>query len=123
MAAARTLTFKPYAPAAVAASLAAGRPVMLDFSADWCLPCHELELNTFSNERVVAEARRFDRYHVDLTKFDAPESEASRKRYDIRGVPTVVFLDAGGREIVSARVEGFIAAEPFLGQLRKGGAR
>ncbi|HEY6195153.1 MAG TPA: cytochrome c biogenesis protein CcdA, partial [Candidatus Eisenbacteria bacterium] len=123
MAAARTLTFKPYDPAAVAASLAAGRPVMLDFSADWCLPCHELELNTFSNERVVAEARRFDRYHVDLTKFDAPESEASRKRYDIRGVPTVVFLDPAGREIADARVEGFMAAEAFLGQLRKGGAR
>ena len=122
-AAARTLTFRPYDPTAVAASVAAGRPVMLDFSADWCLPCHELELNTFANARVVAEARRFDRYHVDLTKYDAPASEASRKRYDIRGVPTVVFLGAGGREVADARVEGFMAPEAFLGQLKKGGER
>lgn len=120
-AAARTLTFRAYDPAAVAASVAAGRPVLLDFSADWCLPCHEMELNTFANEHVVAEARRFDRYHVDLTKYDAPESEASRKLYDIRGVPTVVFLGADGREVADTRVEGFMPPEAFLGQLKKGG--
>lgn len=123
MAAARTLTWKVYSPEAVAASVAAGRPVMMDFSADWCVPCHELELNTFSNERVVAEAKKFDRYKVDLTKYDAPESEASRKRYGITGVPTVVFLDANGAEIAGARVEGFMPPEPFLGQMRKGAVR
>ena len=123
MAAARTMTFKPYDPAAVAASVAAGRPVMLDFSADWCVPCHELELNTFSDERVVAAAKQFDRYHVDLTKYDAPESEASRKQYGITGVPTVVFLGPGGTEIADARVEGFMPPEPFLGQMRKGGGK
>jgi thiol:disulfide interchange protein DsbD len=122
-AAARTLTFKPYDAAAVAASVAAGRPVMVEFSADWCLPCHELELNTFANEQVVAKARGFDRYHVDLTKYDAPESEASRKRYAITGVPTVVFLGADGREIPGARVEGFMAPAAFLGQLERGSAR
>jgi thiol:disulfide interchange protein DsbD len=120
-AAARTLTFKPFDPAAVASSVAAGRPVMVEFSADWCLPCHELELNTFANERVVAAAHRFDRYHVDLTKYDTPESEATRKRFDIHGVPTVVFLGANGKEIPGTRVEGFMAPDAFLGQLRKGG--
>ena len=122
-AAARTLTFKPYDATAVAASVTAGRPVMVEFSADWCLPCHELELNTFANERVVTAARGFDRYHVDLTKFDTPESEATRKRYDIRGVPTVVFLGADGNEIAGTRVEGFVPPEAFLGQLQKGGGR
>ena len=122
-AAARTLTFKPFDASAVATSVAAGRPVMVEFSADWCLPCHELELNTFANERVVAAARGFDRYHVDLTKYDAPESEATRKRYDIRGVPTVVFLGADGNEITGTRVEGFVPPEAFLGQLQKGGGR
>jgi thiol:disulfide interchange protein DsbD len=123
MAGTRTLTFKPYDPAAVAASVAAGRPVMLDFSADWCAPCHELELNTLSNERVVAEAKRFDRYKVDLTKYDAPESEISRRRYGITGVPTIVFLGGDGNEIAAARVEGFMPPEPFLGQMRLGAAR
>jgi thiol:disulfide interchange protein DsbD len=120
-AAARTLTFRPFDATAVATSVAAGRPVMVEFSADWCLPCHELELNTFANERVVAAAHRFDRFHVDLTKYDTPESEATRKRFDIHGVPTVVFLGADGKEIPGTRVEGFLAPEAFLGQLRKGG--
>lgn len=123
MAAARTMTFRDYDPQAVAASVAAGRPVMLDFSANWCVPCHEMELNTFSDERVVAAARQFDRYKVDLTKYDTPESEASRKRYGITGVPTVVFLDHEGNEIAGARAEGFMPPEPFLGQMRKGGAK
>ena len=123
MAAARTMTWKDYDANAVAASVAAGKPVMLDFSADWCVPCHELELNTFSDERVVAAGKQFDRYHVDLTKYDSPMAEATRKQYGITGVPTIVFLDAQGREIADARVEGFMPPEPFLGQMRKGGAK
>jgi len=117
-AATRTLKFQPYESTAVEASLAAGRPVMMDFSADWCVPCHELELVTFTDPRVVAAARGFDRYKVDLTKYDSPESEASRKRYGITGVPTVVFLAPDGREIEAARVEGFLPPEPFLERMR-----
>lgn len=123
MAAQRTLTWKIYTPEAVAASVAAGRPVMMDFSADWCAPCHELELVTFSDPAVVAEARKFDRYKVDLTKYDAPESDASRKQYGITGVPTVVFLGADGKEIAEARVEGFMPPQSFIGQMRRGGMR
>ncbi len=122
-AALRTLTFKPYDAVAVEASLAAGRPVMVDFSADWCVPCHELEITTLSDPRVVAEARRFDRYKMDLTKYDSPAADSSRKRYGIAGVPTIVFLGADGREIAAARVEGFLATEPFLERMRLGGAR
>jgi len=122
-AATRTLKFQPYEATAVEASLAAGRPVMMDFSADWCVPCHEMELGTFTDPRVVAAARGFDRYKVDLTKYDSPESEASRKRYGITGVPTVVFLGADGREIATARVEGFLPPEPFLERMRLGGTR
>jgi thiol:disulfide interchange protein DsbD len=119
----RTLTFQAYDPVAVQASLAAGRPVMMDFSADWCIPCHEMEVTTLSDPRVVAAARKFDRYKVDLTKYDSPEADASRKRYAIAGVPTIVFLAADGREIAPARVEGYLAVEPFLERLRLGEAR
>jgi thiol:disulfide interchange protein DsbD len=120
-AAQRTLTFRPYDATALQASVAAGRPVMMDFSADWCLPCHEMELNTFTDPRVVAAAKRFDRYKVDLTKYDSPEAQALRKRYAISGVPIVVFLGAGGNEIAEARVDGFVPPEAFLQNLRLGG--
>ena len=119
----RTLTWKPYSVEAVQASLKAGRPVMMDFAADWCVPCHELELNTFTDPSVVAYARSFDRYHVDLTDYDAPASEAARRQYGITGVPTVVFLDAKGQEVAAARVEGFLAPERFLQQMKLGAAR
>ncbi len=119
----RTMVWKPYSAEAVSASVAAGRPVMMDFAADWCVPCHELELNTFTDPEVVSFAKRFDRYHVDLTDYDSPTSEAARRQYGITGVPTVVFLDAQGREIPSARVEGFLPPKPFLEQMRLGAAR
>src|SRR5262245_14160994 len=116
----RTLRFQPYQAAAVSASLASGRPVMMDFSADWCVPCHELELSTFSDPRVVAEAKRFDRYKVDLTKYDSPEAEELRKRFAIPGVPTVLFLAPDGREIEASSVVGFMRQTPFLERMRAG---
>ena len=118
----RTLTFKPYSATALQASVAAGRPVMMDFSADWCLPCHEMELQTFTDPRVVAKAKDFDRYKIDLTKYDSPESAALRKRYGINGVPIVVFIGKDGNEIAEARVDGFLPPDRFLQQLELGAA-
>ena len=119
----RTLKFQAYDAAAVQASVAAGRPVMMDFSADWCVPCHELELVTFTDPRVVAEAKRFDRYKVDLTKYNSTEANETRKRYGIAGVPTVVFLGPDGAEIAPARVEGFLKPDLFLERMKASLAR
>jgi len=122
-AAQHTLTFKPYDAGAVKASAAAGRPVMMDFSADWCLPCHEMELNTFTDPRVVVAAKSFDRYKVDLTKYDSPQAAELRKQYGVTGVPIVVFLGKDGHEVAEARVDGFLPPEQFLQQMLLGGAR
>ena len=113
----------PYDETAVAASLASGRPVMLEFSADWCVPCHEMELNTFVAPEVVSLARGFDAYKVDLTKFDAEASKRARERYDVAGVPTVLFLSPGGEEVRAARVVGFMGPGPFADRLRQAAAR
>jgi thiol:disulfide interchange protein DsbD len=122
-AAQRTLSFRAYDASAVQASVASGRPVMMDFSADWCLPCHEMELSTFTDPRVVAAAKSFDRYRVDLTKYDSPEASALRKRYSVTGVPIVVFLARDGSEVAEARVDGFLPPERFLRQMELGLAR
>jgi len=109
-----TIAFEPFTPEAVEVAVASGTPVMLDFTADWCAPCHELEHITFTDRRVRDSVRRFRAFQVDLTKYDSPESERWRREYGITGVPTLVFLDAQGNEIRDARVEGFIPPGPFL---------
>jgi len=112
------LEFRPYDEAAVQRALAAGQPVILDFGADWCLPCHELDDQTFTDARVIAAAQRFAAFKVDLTVADKPEVIAHTKRFDIRGVPTVVFLTPGG-EVRHARFSGFLAPAPFLKKLEQ----
>ena len=112
------LEFAPASDAAVEAALASGAPVMLEFSASWCVPCHELEDVTFTNRDVVAAARGFHAFGVDLTRYDSPEADAWRKRYGIAGVPTVVFLTRGGHEVRAARVEGFLPPARFIERMK-----
>jgi thiol:disulfide interchange protein DsbD len=112
------LAFEPYAPEAMNAALATGTPAMLDFSADWCVPCRELEHATFTDPRVIAAAAAFRTYRVDLTRYDSPDAERWRRQYAITGVPTVVFLAPGGGEVREARVEGFLPPDRFLERMR-----
>jgi len=114
----QTLRFQPYDAAQVQQALASGRPVILDFSADWCIPCHELERNTFSDERVIAAAQDFAAFQVDLTHSDSPETQARVREFKIQGVPTVVFLAPDGKEVEQARFSGFLPAGHFLERLK-----
>ena len=108
------VAFEAFDEQALAATLQGGRPAMLDFTADWCAPCHELERFTFTDRRVREATRGFRAFKVDLTKYQSPEAERWRRQYGITGVPTVVFLSPDGNEVRSARVEGFIPPAGFL---------
>ncbi len=90
------------------------KPVILDFYADWCIPCIELERQTYIDDEVIASTDEFLRMKVDLTRYDSEQSEELRKQYDIAGVPTVVFLDEDGNEVREARVVGFLGPDAFL---------
>jgi thioredoxin:protein disulfide reductase len=107
--------WQPYAPAAVGA----GRPAVIDFSAEWCLPCLELEKKTFSDPRVREALGRRTLLKADMTKIASPESIALSERYGILGVPTVIFLDANGQERQDLRLVGFENADRFLERLAK----
>lgn len=108
------VAFEAFDEQVLAATLEEGRPAMLDFTADWCAPCHELERFTFSDRRVKEATRGFRAFKVDLTKYQSPDAERWRRQYGITGVPTVVFLSPDGREVMAARVEGFIPPGPFI---------
>lgn len=96
-----------------------GKPVVIDFYADWCLPCKELDALTFTDEEVIAESERFVRLKADLTRPGAEETIALTEQFDIVGVPTIVFIDSSGNEIDDARLVGFEKADPFLKRMQQ----
>ena len=95
---------------------AAGRTVMLDFYADWCVSCKEMERYTFSDERVRAKLRDMSLLQADVTANTA-EHSALLKRFRLFGPPGIVFFDREGREIPGLRVVGFQPAERFVAVL------
>jgi len=105
----------PYSEQALADAKREGKSVIIDTYADWCIPCKELDKLTFTDAEVKKEAERFVTLKLDLTSND-PNSEAgkARQRFGIRGVPTVLFLDATGRELGKLRLEGFEKPAAFL---------
>lgn len=106
--------WQKYDASVLAAARAAGKPVVIDFYADWCLPCKELDAKTFSDPRVAQELDRFVRVKADLTAAEDATTKALTKQYAILGVPTIVFIDAKGNEITSARLTGFEPADAFV---------
>jgi thiol:disulfide interchange protein DsbD len=95
---------------------AVSQPVMLDFYADWCVSCKEMERFTFSDPKVKSELAQMVLLQVDVTK-NTPEDQALLKRYRLFGPPGIIFFDKGGREIPGLRVIGFQPADKFLQSL------
>jgi thiol:disulfide interchange protein DsbD len=96
----------------VATASAAGRPVMLDFYADWCVSCIEMEKFTFTDPGVQAEFERATLLQADVTANDA-DDQALLQHFGILGPPTIVFFDASGQERPEFRVVGFKKADEF----------
>ncbi len=109
------LDFQPYSRA----TAAAGRPTLIDFSADWCIPCHELEDVTFADPRVRSALSGTVLFKADMTRGDSPEAIDLSGRFGIVGMPTIVFLDAQGKEIPGSRLVGFEPPDRFLERLEK----
>ncbi len=112
------IQWKPYDEDALRLAAQEGRPVILDFYADWCAPCREMDERVFNDPDVVALSENFLPLRMDLTN-RLPGQDVLLARYTIRGVPTVIFLDRKGRELRSLRVESFVPARVMRERMRQ----
>jgi thiol:disulfide interchange protein DsbD len=92
-------------------------PVMLDFYADWCVSCKEMERFTFSKPAVSGKLKQVKLLQVDVTANNA-DDKALMKRFGLFGPPGIILFN-GGKEIPNSRVIGFLAAEPFVQHLAR----
>jgi thiol:disulfide interchange protein DsbD len=109
----------------LALARAEGKPVVIDFWGDWCAACKELDHTAWSDPRVQEEARRFVTIKMDNSadKMADPKVEAlvnaAFEKYAILGQPTVIFIDAHGRELpAESRVTAVVGAEEMLKRMR-----
>jgi thiol:disulfide interchange protein len=109
-----------YNPAAVAAASQAGKPVIVDFTASWCVNCKEIEHDVFENPAVSPVlADKFVTLRADLTQWNSPVSAALEKQYKFVSLPTVIFLDPQtGQEIKPLRITGRLSVADFQKKMR-----
>ncbi|MBU8922477.1 MAG: thioredoxin family protein [Bacteroidales bacterium] len=110
--------WQPYTAEAFASATESGQPVMIDFSADWCIPCHELDHLTFTDPEVIKMSGNFTRLKVDLTGSGDTE-KAIKTQYKIRGVPTIIFFGRSGSETRGTRITGFVGPEVMLEKMKQ----
>lgn len=112
------LGWQSYSDEALAAAIEQKKPVLVDFWADWCGACHELEEKTFPDDRIQALSKNFVLFKIDATN-DSPEIDKLKKTYSVMGLPTMVFYDTNGQIRTDLTVTGFMNADDFLDRMRK----
>jgi thiol:disulfide interchange protein DsbD len=112
------VTWKPYSEEIIAEAQKRSKPVIIDFYATWCTPCRELEEVTFHDPAVVQHAERdFVMVKVDVTKGGNPFYESLLQQYNIKGVPTIVFLDVYGKERDDLRLADYLSSDRFIDRM------
>ena len=103
-----------YTPEAVASAGQSGKPIIIDFTAAWCVNCKEIEHDVFENPAVAPElTSKFVTLRADLTQWTSPSSVALETQYGFGSLPTIVVLKPDGTEIKSLRITGRLSVAEF----------
>jgi len=94
--------------------------VMLDFYADWCISCKEMERFTFSDPAIQARLKKALLLQADVTANDA-DDKALLQRFQLFGPPAILFFDRGGQEKSDLRIIGYQDAAQFSSSLKRAG--
>ena len=103
---------------AIADAAARGQTVMLDFYADWCVSCKEMEHYTFKDPRVIEALNGVVLLKADVTE-NSEQNTLLMKHFNLFGPPATLFFGADGEELKALRVIGYMEADGFLAHLRK----
>jgi thiol:disulfide interchange protein DsbD len=112
------IAWTPFEHTELASAAERDMPVIVDFSAAWCIPCKELDHYTFATPSVVETAMSFVTLKADLTDPGSPAVKALKEQFGVLGVPTVIFLRPDGTEMEDLRFTGLIKPEEFLGKMQ-----
>ena len=113
-----SVNWLPYDQGLIMDAKKRGMPVILDFYAEWCLPCRELDKKVFRDPEVVRLSKKFVTLRIDLTRRHAYQ-KVLRERYQVRGVPTVIFINSNGIEERVLRIESFIDKEEIIKRMQQ----
>ena len=112
------IAWQKFSPEILKQAAADGKPVMIDFYADWCAPCKRMEADTFPDKRVVDGLEGFVTLKADVTNGASDELKPYAQQWGIRGVPSLIFLDRSGKTMSDMNLVGYRGPDDLAAHLK-----